>query len=131
MSKRVLILADEEWVTTRALVLDLTEAGYRVDTAEDEPEIDRMLGSESFDLLIAPDRRDEGGTRSVIDRFRRARSAAKVVLLTTDGDRNDDGGSSRSIEGVTRVPKPFDLDELRSVVDRLLAPERTTSGKAT
>ena len=132
MSKRVLILTDEEWVTTRALVLDLTEAGYEVVTAEEDPDVERMVGSGTFDLLITADRRDGEGTGRVIDRFRKAHPGAKVVVMTTDGDRDEAGnGSGQSSEAIARVPKPFDLDALRSLVDRLLEGERTASGKAT
>ncbi len=129
MSKRLLILVDDEWVTTRALVLDLTEAGYRVETASSDRDVRRMARGGTYDLLIAADRRDGDGGRDVIDEFRRVSPAAKVVLMTTgDGPGEDDGGAA---EMITQVQKPFDLDTLRAVVDRLMEPERTTSGKAT
>ena len=44
MPKKVLIL-DDEPVTTRALALDLRDAGYRVDTARDGEEAVRKLWS--------------------------------------------------------------------------------------
>jgi DNA-binding response OmpR family regulator len=131
MSKRLLILVDDEWVTTRALVLDLTEAGYRVETAEDDREVDRMARAEPYDLLIAADGRDGEEARDVVERFRRVRPAAKVVLMTTRGGGKSDGLTGELAESVTRIRKPFDLDAIRTVVNRLLEPEGTTSGKAT
>ncbi len=134
MSQRLLIMVEDEWVTTRALVLDLTEAGYLVETAEDDREVVRKARSQAYDLLIAADTRGGEGGNDVIDLFRQVRPEAKVVLMTTDGgsrpdvtDPNPDGGSGM----VTLVRKPFDLDTIRTVVNELLEPEETTSGNAT
>jgi len=115
MSKRLLILIDDEPVTSRTLALDLADAGYRVETAADRGEAVRMMERAPFDLLIAPERRGGGGT--LVEEFRRARPGAKVVLLTTDPDAR---GFLEWRDAVTRVRKPFDLEEFRSVVDRLL-----------
>jgi len=132
MSKRLLIMVEDEWVTTRALVLDLTEAGYRVETAEDDREVVRMARSRPYDLLIAADARDGDSAHRVIDRFREVRPAAKVVLMTTDAGARSSAGEADGGPGtVTRIRKPFDLDAIRTVVDDLLVPEGTASGNAT
>jgi DNA-binding NtrC family response regulator len=130
MSKRLLILIDGEPVTTRALALDLTEAGYRVETAEDGREAIRRSRLVPFDLLIAAEDREGGrSARRVLDSFRRVRPAAKVVLMTTEGGR--DSLSGEESDRVTRVRKPFDLETIRALVERLLTPEGTASGNAT
>lgn len=119
MSKRLLILVDDEPVTSRTLALDLADAGYRVETAADRGEALEMMERAPFDLLIAPERR--GGGRALVEEFRRVRPGAKVVLMTTDPD------ARRPLEwrdAVARVRKPFDLEEFRSVVDRLLQTSR-------
>lgn len=126
MSKRLLILVDDEPVTSRTLALDLADAGYRVETAADRAEAIEMMERTPFDLLIAPERR--GGGRGLVEELRRVRPGAKVVLMTTDPD------ARRPLEwrdAVARVKKPFDLEEFRSVVDRLLrsAAEANRSAK--
>ncbi len=126
MSKRLLILVDDEPVTSRTLALDLADAGYRVETAADRAEAIEMMERTPFDLLIAPERR--GGGRGLVEELRRVRPGAKVVLMTTDPD------ARRPLEwrdAVARVKKPFDLEEFRSVVDRLLrsAAEASRSAK--
>jgi DNA-binding NtrC family response regulator len=116
MSKRLLIVIDQEPVTTRALELDLRDAGYHVETASDETEAIHKLGCSSFDLLIAaePARRDLAQT--FLAAFRRVQPAAKVVWMTTD-DRPRLG----AVQGrEARVKKPFDLEQFRSVVGQLL-----------
>ena len=127
MSKRLLILLDDEAVTSRALALDLTEAGYRVDTAADPEEMLRRLEQEPVDLLIAT----EGRERESIDVLKAARGirpGAKIVLMTTGWEEDEANGGTGP---VTRVRKPFDLEEFRSVVDGLLeeVPEANGSAK--
>jgi DNA-binding response OmpR family regulator len=114
MSKRLLILTDDEPVTTRALALDLTDAGYRVETAVDRDEAIRRSRAVPIDLLIATEPR--GGEPGFVERFRRIRPAAKVVLMTT---RHPQKGFELDETGA-RVGKPFDLDDIRSLVERLL-----------
>jgi DNA-binding response OmpR family regulator len=115
MSKRLLILIDSEPVTSRTLALDLAEAGYDVDTARDGREALHKLETTPFDLLIASEGEDEG--TGMVARMRRVRPAAKVVLMTTDSDPS---GTERLHSSVVRVRKPFDLEEFRSVVERML-----------
>jgi DNA-binding response OmpR family regulator len=145
MSKRLLILIDSEPVTSRTLALDLSEAGYVVDTAEDDHEAIEKIRSVPFDLLIATEGPERGSVEAsgMVARMRRIRPAAKVVLMTTDSERVEASGGDASAGGgvpavpeggagdagsVVRVRKPFDLEEFRSVVERLL--ERRASGSA-
>jgi hypothetical protein len=58
---------------------------------------------------------------------------AKVVLMTTDAEAR---GRWEGSDAVARVKKPFDLEEFRAVVERLLrvgpermGPERNGSAK--
>ena len=126
MSKRLLILVDGETVTSRTLALDLADAGYRVETAVDRVEAIRMMKRNSFDLLIAPERR--GGGKVLVEELQRVQPSAKVVLMTTNPDAE---GQPEVGDAVTRVMKPFDLEEFRAVVERLLRgnPERNGSAK--
>jgi DNA-binding NtrC family response regulator len=116
---------DDETVTTQALALDLTEAGYRVETAVDGEDAARKIGRSRFDLLIAPER-SRGGSAKVVEAFRSRRPTAKVVLMTTDGGKRR--GVERMEAGV-RVRKPFDLEDFRSVVNELLETD-STAGSA-
>jgi two-component system OmpR family response regulator len=124
MAKRVLIL-DDEPVTTRTLILDLSEAGYEVDRAADADEVVRKLHQSAFDLLIASD--CFPGTTDgseLVAACRRARPTAKVLLMTTEGIRD---GRVELSENGARVRKPFDLEEFRAVVARVLEVERRST----
>ncbi|GJM44658.1 MAG: hypothetical protein DHS20C21_15000 [Gemmatimonadota bacterium] len=127
MSKRLLILLDDELVTSRALALDLAEAGYRVETAADSEEMFRRLRAESIDLLIATEDR-ENASKSVVEEVRQIRPGAKVVLMTTDWEEEESNGAEMS--AVTRVRKPFDLEAFRAVVDVLLEEVTEANGSA-
>jgi DNA-binding response OmpR family regulator len=124
MPKKVLIL-DDEPVTTRALALDLRDAGYRVDTARDGDEAVRKLRGSSFDLLIASEHSVGDESEEVLAWWWRVRPAAKVVLMTTEDTRNK---RIEIIEKGAKVHKPFDLEEFRAVVERLLGPESAVMG---
>lgn len=117
MSKRLLIVIDQEPVTTRALELDLRDAGYHVETASDGEEAIEKLGLSSFDLLIAAEPERQDLTRSFLAAFRRVQPAAKVVWMTTNDQTRE---RSRRGRWEARVQKPFDLEEFRSVVGELL-----------
>lgn len=125
MPKKVLIL-DDETVTARALALDLRDAGYKVDTAKDGEEAARRFQGSSFDLLIASKRSMDEENPEVLDWWRRVKPAAKVVLMTTDETRR---GRVEVNEIGATVQKPFDLEELRAVVIRLLGPETKVPGR--
>jgi DNA-binding NtrC family response regulator len=125
MSKRLLILMDDEPVTTRALALDLREAGYRVETAVGTEEALRRMRSVPFDLLIAGERRGEKDSR-LVEGLRELRPAAKVVMMTTGEPRR----GYRLDESGARVGKPFDLDDMRSLVERLVGKGGGTAPEA-
>ena len=63
----------------------------------------------------------------VVEEARQIRPGAKVVLMTTDWE---EGESNGRMAGVTRVRKPFDLEEFRAVVDGLLEEVTETNGSA-
>lgn len=130
MSKRLLILVDDEPVTSRTLALDLADAGYRVETAADRREAMRMIERTPFDLLIAPERR--GGGKGLVEEFRRVRPGGKVVLMTTDPDApvTLEPVTLEWRDAVARVKKPFDLEDFRSVVERLLRSTTESNGSA-
>lgn len=125
MSKRLLILMDDEPVTTRALALDLRDAGYRVETAFGPEEALRRSRSVPFDLLIAAERRGELEA-GLVDGFRKLRPAAKVVVMTTGQPRR----GYRLDESGARVGKPFDLDDIRLLVERLVGKGGGTAPEA-
>jgi len=117
MSGRLLILLDDEPVTSRALAMDLADAGYRVAMAADSREVLRRVRAEPIDLLIADESSDAEDGGQVVQEVRRIRPGAKVILMTT---RPEAEGHGRSGKPVTLVRKPFDLEEFRTIVGNLL-----------
>jgi DNA-binding response OmpR family regulator len=117
MSRRLLILLDDEPVTSRALAMDLADAGYRVAMAADPREVLRRVRAEPIDLLIADESSDAEDGGHVVQEVRRIRPGAKVILMTT---RPEAGGGRRPGDSVTMVRKPFDLEEFRAIVGKLL-----------
>lgn len=127
MSRRLLILVDDEPVISRTLALDLEDAGYQVDTAADQGEVLRRLRTDPIELVIAAESREVGVDDRMIERMRRVRPGAKVVLMTTDPEAD---GAHLAGDPVVRVRKPFDLEEFRQVVERLLGDVVETNSSA-
>jgi DNA-binding response OmpR family regulator len=127
MSKRLLILIEGQEVTARTLALDLSEAGYGVETAADREEAIRKLRRRAFDLVILPQGRGEGAGALSAREVRRAAPGAKVVRMTTEGT----GGRPCELdEAGARVRMPFDLEEFRALLRRLLGGKEAETGKA-
>ena len=129
MSQRLLILLDDEPVTSRALALDLADAGYRVTTAADHREVLQRFRSEPIDLLIADESRESGEDGPVVTEVRRIRPRAKVLLMTTRPDA-ETMARGRPGSPVAWIRKPFDLEQFRSVVGRMLGEVEETNGSA-
>jgi len=127
MSQRLLILLDDEPVTSRTLALDLADAGYRVSTAADPREALRRLETEPIDLLIADESRETGDASRIVDEVRRVRPGTPVILMTTGPEAEGPAPTEGSVE---RVRKPFDLEEFRAIVGRLLGRLKETNGSA-
>jgi len=118
MQKRILIVDDDQRL--RDLLLRyLTEQGYQVSSAIDAQHMDRMLGEQSFDLLVLDLMLPGEDGLSICRRIRAQIPDMAIVMLTAKGDEID------RIIGLEMgaddyLPKPFNPRELLARIGSVL-----------
>jgi DNA-binding response OmpR family regulator len=122
---RVLLAEDDvemRWLLARTL----RQSGYRVSEAADGRELIALIGSQilrapsqtSIDLVVSDIRMPGLSGLNVLMGLRRARWDVPVLLITGFGDSETHTLACRLDAQV--LDKPFDLDDFRSVVGRLV-----------
>jgi DNA-binding NtrC family response regulator len=119
MEATILVVDDDEGV--RENLAELFElVGYSIMTAGNAPEAIQKLTSKEVDLLLTDYRMPGPNGVELIEAARKLRPRLKAILMTAFGD------SFMEIESVRRgaigyVNKPFEADEITSLVGRILA----------
>jgi DNA-binding response OmpR family regulator len=119
VGRRVLVAEDDP--AMRELVAQvLRERGYQVATVSTGSELRSLLSEagpmEHFDLIVTDDKMPDGSGLDVIDQLRHDGDSTPVLVVTAF-PRDDIRQRARELE-VRLLAKPFDLDTLRSAVDR-------------
>ena len=119
VGRRVLV-AEDDSAMRDLLALVLRERGYQVATVSDGSELRSLLSEPDtngrFDLIIADVNMPGGSGLDVIDQLRHDGDTTPVLIVTAF-PRDDIRQRARGLE-VRLLAKPFDLDTLRSAVDR-------------
>ncbi len=117
--QRILVVEDEKSMRD-LLALMLRKEGYAVETAESAVLAGQRIERDSpYDLLISDISMPEMSGLELLRRSRRASPATEVILMTAFGSKQT------AIEALNEgacyyVEKPFDLDEVRTVVRKTL-----------
>lgn len=124
---RVLVVEDD-FEFAESLGEVLTAAGHAVHVCDDGSVAAKMAGQEIFDAVLTDFRLPGTGGMGVLESFRSARSKPPVILMTAHSH------ADLAIEATKRgafdfLVKPFDLDELLSVVERAVQAGRITAGR--
>ncbi|HYY48447.1 MAG TPA: response regulator [Thermoplasmata archaeon] len=115
----ILVVDDDEGV--RENLAELFELfGYAILTAGNAPEAIQKLTVKEVDLLLTDYRMPGPNGVELIEAARKVKPRLKAILMTAFGD------SFTEIESVRRgaigyVNKPFEADEITSLVGRILA----------
>ncbi|HKJ25973.1 MAG TPA: sigma-54 dependent transcriptional regulator, partial [Myxococcota bacterium] len=123
MHARILVVEDEKAIRL-ALCGLLRRTGYEVEVAEDGERAVVRLAEDAFDLVITDLALGEGCTgMEVLASAKELRPEAAVVMITAHGTEKI------AVQAIKNgaddyVPKPFDNDELRVVVARVLEKTR-------
>jgi DNA-binding response OmpR family regulator len=122
MTKKRILVADDDPGIRRTLQIGLTQAGYEVVEARDGDEAMRLWRDQGADLVISdiymPDK--EG----LEVRELRAESPSTPVIAMTDGGRSrnlDPLRHSETFGAARTIAKPFTLEEMLAIVKRVLA----------
>ena len=118
--KRILAVENDELVLS-FLEAGLMTAGYEVDTACNGREALDKLDHGAYDLVISDARMPEldgpGLCRALAER--RAGALTRFIFLTTP-DSRETHEAFLSASGAPALTKPIGLDDLRSVVERMI-----------
>jgi DNA-binding NtrC family response regulator len=119
---KILIIDDDALVRTTLEYL-LRDAGYEISTAEDGMRGMAMFRSEQPDLVITDIIMPEQEGIQTINEMRKAKPDAKIIAIS--GSRRignvDFLKMARSLGAMDVVSKPFDADELLTIVENCLA----------
>jgi DNA-binding NtrC family response regulator len=118
MSGRVLIVDDEKAMRL-ALKSLLAKEGYDVDTAESGEEALRRIGPGSFHVVITDLSMKEVDGMEVLEHARRVDPDTAVVMITAHGSEKVAVAAMKQ-GAADYLPKPFDNDELRVLVRRVM-----------
>jgi DNA-binding NtrC family response regulator len=118
MKGRILVVDDEKAMVL-ALKGLLTKEGYQVETAGSGEEALRRLETGNFHLVITDLSMDGVGGMQVLERGRAVDPDLAVIMITAYGSEKI-AVQAMKLGAADYLPKPFDNDELRVVVQRVM-----------
>jgi DNA-binding NtrC family response regulator len=118
MKGRVLVVDDEKAMVL-ALKGLLSKEGYQVETAGSGEEALRRLETGNFHLVITDLSMDDVGGMQVLERGRAIDPDLAVLMITAYGSEKI-AVQAMKLGASDYLPKPFDNDELRVVVQRVM-----------
>lgn len=114
-----LLVVDDEKIARTNLEYVLTKEGYRVDTAANGVEALARLQKQRYDLVLTDLKMDKMDGNQLLDEVKRLDPEARVVMVT--GFATVGSAVDAFRKGAAHyLPKPVNIDELRSVVRQTL-----------
>jgi two-component system response regulator AtoC len=113
-----ILLIDDETSIRLPVGEALRARGHRVATASDGDEAMARLDAEVFHLVVSDVRLPKGDGFSILRRVRRDCPWTDVLLMTAYGTIADAVAAMKE-QAIDYVTKPFDVQELVTVVDRI------------
>ncbi len=118
-----ILVADDNQELCAILLHDLTTAGYDAITVSDGEEAMACLKQTPFDLAILDIKMPKADGLAVLKFAKEILPKIKVIMLTAYGDLKHLMESHKH-RADAFLSKPYDLDELRFTIRRLLEPEK-------
>jgi DNA-binding NtrC family response regulator len=118
MSTRILVVDDEE-IVIRSCVRILDGSGYQIDTAHDGEEALRKVEDNLYDVMILDIMMPNLGGLEVLRRVKEAHPDMDVIMIT-GLSQIDTAVQAMKLGAFDYIPKPFEPDELKLVVQRAL-----------
>jgi DNA-binding NtrC family response regulator len=114
-----ILVVDDERALRLALKGLLAKEGYQVDTAASGEEALRQIDAGDFHMIITDLSMDGVTGMQVLERARAVDPDAAVIMITAYGSEKI-AVQAMKLGAADYLPKPFDNDELRLVVRRLM-----------
>lgn len=119
MSRRKILIVDDEPIARENLAYILNKDGYQTLVAEDGQQAIDMLAEEEVDLVLTDLRMQGRDGLAVLAQTKQLWPAAEVVVIT--GYASVDTAVEAMRQGAYHyVSKPFKIDELRAIVEKAL-----------
>ncbi len=115
---RILVVDDEKAMLV-ALKGLLSREGYQVETAQSGEEALRCIDTGSFQVVVTDLSMDGVSGMQVLEHARRVDPDAAVVMITAHGSEKI-AVQAMKLGAADYLPKPFDNEELRVVVARVM-----------
>ncbi len=122
MTARILVVDDEE-IVIRSCVRILGHGDYRIDTAADGPEALRKVDEQGFDLVVLDIMMPRMDGIEVLRRVKEAHPDTEVIMVT-GLSQIDSAVQCMKLGAFDYLPKPFDPEQLKGVVERALEHQR-------
>ena len=122
MSARILIVDDEE-IVIRSCQRILSESIYSVDSAQDGMEALRMADESEYDLIVLDIMMPGMDGLEVLQQVKERHPDVDVIMVT-GLSQVQTAVKAMKLGALDYLPKPFDPDELKHVVDRALERRR-------
>lgn len=119
MSQPLILIADDEELIRRVLADALEQAGYRVETVASGSNAWRRLQTKAFALAFVDIRMPELTGLDLLLQAQDAKISTPIIIMTGQTTLTN------AVEAIKRgafdyLPKPFDLDEVRTLTVRAL-----------
>lgn len=121
MKARILVVDDDTQMQL-ALKTSLSRSGHEVLVAADGKPALELLANQSFDLIISDQRMPEMGGLELLKILQDQGSRTPFIIITAHGTI-DQAVQAMQLGAADFITKPFSLDELEQIVDRVLSPE--------
>lgn len=127
--KQILIV-DDERITLRALQEEFTEAGYEVTAVTDGETASTLIGKKHYDLVLLDMQLPRKSGMEVLKECRKLAPDTIVVMITAYASVETAVMAMR--EGASDyITKPYDIENVLSNVEKLLAARRVVAGQST
>jgi len=112
--KEKILVVDDEPLILNTINRTLIKKGYKVRTSPDAKSFIKELERETADLLIMDINLGQTSSRSLVNRIREIAPQAKLLFISG-------GAPEADVEHF--LEKPFDIEELRLIVRKILDSE--------
>lgn len=120
--QRVLVVDDERSIRELLTIL-LEQQGHEVTTADSVGSAKERLTARPLDLVICDLKLPDGSGLEVLEQARRLQLEAKFIIITAHTTPQHALEALRA-GAAEYLSKPFDIEDLKVIVSRLLAPRR-------
>jgi len=119
--KRILVVDDKPNVRT-SLRIGLRRQGYEVDVADDATKALHKVAQKSYDVLLSDVRMPDIDGFVLAAKVAESQPNIRIVLMSAY-DFKDFQDQHQKLDGVPKISKPFEMEQLVSVLENVLAGE--------